>query len=73
MPGQWIWFGVAYLLEFIIPTFDFYPWSYGRLIAPLIILGLMWNLPEKPSELFIKANTWAENLLGQKIQEKYAK
>ena len=73
MPGQWVWFGVAYLLEFIIPTFDFYPWSYGRLIAPLIILGLMWNLPEKPSELFIKANIWAENLLGQKIQEKYAK
>ena len=61
-PGLWLWFGLAYLLEFILPTFDFYPWSYGRLVAPLIILGLMWKLPNKPSDLFEKANRWLESL-----------
>jgi len=59
-PGQWLWFGLAYLLEFILPTFDFYPWSYGRLLAPLICLWLMWGLPEKPSELFAKLNQWTD-------------
>jgi len=56
---QWLWFGLAYLLEFILPTFDFYPWSYGRLLAPLICLWLMWGLPTKPSDLFVKLNAWA--------------
>lgn len=56
--GQWLWFGLAYLLEFVIPTFNFYPWSYGRLFAPLICLGLMWNLSGKPSELFARLNNW---------------
>ena len=57
-PGQWSWFGLAYLLEFIMPTFDFYPWSYGRMIAPLICLGLMWGLNNKPSVWFTKLNAW---------------
>ena len=61
-PGLWLWFGLAYLLEFIVPTFDFYPWSYGRLVAPLILLGLMWGLPGKDSDLFIKANRWVNSL-----------
>jgi hypothetical protein len=42
-PSEWMWFGFAYLLEFILPTFDFFPWSYGRLVAPLIILWMTWN------------------------------
>lgn len=41
--AEWAWFGTAYLLEFLLPTFDFFPWSYGRLVAPLIVLGLMWR------------------------------
>jgi hypothetical protein len=41
-PAAWMWFGTAYFLEFILPSFDFFPWSYGRLIAPIIILILMW-------------------------------
>ena len=57
-PTQWTWFGLAYLLEFIIPTFDFFPWSYGRMVAPLICLGLMWGLSDKPSALFTKLNEW---------------
>ena len=61
--GQWLWFGLAYLLEFVLPTFDFYPWSYGRLFAPLICLWLMWALPNKPSELFAMINEWVDNPL----------
>lgn len=41
-PEAWLWFGFAYLFEFVLPSFDFFPWSYGRLAAPLIVLGLMW-------------------------------
>jgi len=57
---QWLWFGLAYLLEFVFPTFDFYPWSYGRLFAPLICLWLMWGLPNKPSDQFAKINEWVD-------------
>ena len=71
-PGQWTWFGLAYLLEFIVPTFDFYPWSYGRLVAPLICLALMWrlstdNVPAtgtSPSALFERLNRWLDSLPG---------
>ena len=38
-PAAWMWFGFAYFLEFILPSFDFFPWSYGRLIAPMIVLA----------------------------------
>lgn len=59
-PNAWALFGFAYFFEFLLPTFDFFPWSYGRLFAPLIILWLMWSLPDKPSEFFTKANRWVE-------------
>jgi len=42
-PSEWAFFGFAYFLEFLLPTFDFFPWSYGRLAAPLFALWLMWN------------------------------
>ena len=60
---EWTLFGFAYFFEFLLPTFDFYPWSFGRLVAPLIILWLMWKLPDRPSELFLKANHWSGALL----------
>ena len=41
-PSAWMWFITAYFLEFMLPSFDFFPWSYGRLIAPMIALWLMW-------------------------------
>ncbi len=40
-PALWMWFGFAYFLEFLQPSFDFFPWSFGRLLAPLIVLFLM--------------------------------
>lgn len=42
-PNHWLLFAFAYFLEFVLPSFDFFPWSYGRLIAPLIILYLMYE------------------------------
>ncbi len=63
-PAAWMWFGFAYFLEFIIPSFDFFPWSFGRLIAPIIILALMWSISKKQEEsnFFGTANTWFEKL-----------
>jgi hypothetical protein len=62
-PSGWYWFGFAYLLEFLLPTFDFFPWSFGRLAAPLIMLGLLWQLSRgnKESTLFVKANQWLKS------------
>lgn len=63
-PAAWTWFGFAYMFEFIMPSFDFFPWSYGRLIAPLIVLVLMWGLPKKQggSPFFYTVNMWFERL-----------
>jgi hypothetical protein len=63
-PAAWMWFGFAYLLEFVMPSFDFFPWSYGRLIAPIIILALMWGIPRKYEEtsFFSAANAWLTKL-----------
>ena len=59
-PSEWYWFGFAYLLEFLLPTFDFFPWPFGRLAAPLIMLGLLWRLSRsnKESTIFVRANQW---------------
>jgi len=63
-PAAWTWFGFAYFLEFILPSFDFFPWSFGRLIAPIIALVLMWLVSNKRAEsrLFGAANAWFERL-----------
>ena len=63
-PHEWLWFGFAYLLEFLLPTFDFFPWSFGRLVAPLIILWQMWRTLRRggDSALFTQLNLWFERL-----------
>lgn len=63
-PSVWMLFGFAYFFEFLLPTFDFFPWSYGRLIAPLVCLWLMWRLPDQLSEVFTKASHWMETQLA---------
>ena len=65
-PSQWVWFGFAYLLEFLLPTFDFFPWSFGRLLAPLIILWLMWKTSAhtEPSPSFLTLNSWLRSFTG---------
>ena len=58
--SEWLWFGFAYVLEFVLPTFDFFPWSYGRLIAPLIVLWLMWRA--EGNTLIPRLNLWLERI-----------
>ncbi len=41
---DWAILGFAYFLEFLLPTFDFFPWSYGRLLAPLVVLWLTYSI-----------------------------
>jgi hypothetical protein len=36
-------FLMAYALAFWVPTFDFFPFSYGRLVAPLLLMWLAWQ------------------------------
>lgn len=57
---EWLWFGFAYLLEFLLPTFDFFPWSFGRLVAPMLILWQMWRLAGRKgdSAVFKNLNSW---------------
>jgi len=57
-PAEWAWFGAAYFLEYFLPTFDFFPWSYGRLFATLIALWLMWKVSARSESaaLFLKYN-----------------
>ena len=66
LPSDWLWFGFAYLLEFLLPTFDFFPWSFGRLFAPLLILWLMWKTSRVPAAIdtpsFHALNLWFDHL-----------
>ena len=65
LPSDWLWFGFAYLLEFLLPTFDFFPWSYGRLLAPLLVLWLMWKTASRTevSAAFTRLNVWFQSAL----------
>jgi len=53
---DWPLFGLAYALEFLMPTFDFYPWSYGRLVSPLLLLVLAWKRRAGRSSAFEETN-----------------
>jgi hypothetical protein len=68
-PHEWLWFGFAYLLEFLLPTFDFFPWSFGRLFAPMLILWQMcWTAGlEGDSQVFRHLNRWFEKLPAVKL------
>ena len=65
-PAHWMIFIAAYFLEFMLPSFDFFPWSYGRLFAPMIILWLMFatRKNEEPSSFIISANQWFSKFPG---------
>ncbi len=62
--GEWWLFGFAYLLQFWMPTFGFFPWSYGRLLAPLIALGLLARVASRgtPGAAFARLNRWVESI-----------
>ena len=70
-PAEWLLYGTVYLLVFLVPTFDYFPWSYGRLLGILILLGLLWQLRDRTGNTFFPAfNAWAENLLNWKALPK---
>lgn len=59
-PAHWMIFIAAYFVEFMLPSFDFFPWSYGRLIAPMVVLWLMFatRKNDEPSPFITSANQW---------------
>lgn len=63
-PSHWMIFLTAYFFEFMLPSFDFFPWSYGRLVAPMVILWLMYatRKNEEPSPFITSANQWLAKL-----------
>lgn len=67
--SDWLIFALAYFLEFLVPTFDFFPWSYGRLLSPLLLLGLAWTLSKKSSDsaFFTLANRWLNTVLDYRM------
>ena len=60
--AEWLIFVGAYFLAFLAPTFDFFPWSYGRLLSIFIWLWLAWRVSrrEGTSEIFSRANASLE-------------
>lgn len=63
-PNHWLLFAFAYFMEFMLPSFDFFPWSYGRLIAPLIVLWLIHinSQSKEPSQFIENSNQWLAKL-----------
>lgn len=62
--GEWSIFGAAYFLMFLAPTFDFFPWSYGRLLSLFAWLWLAWRLSDRAgtSTGFARANAALESM-----------
>jgi len=63
--SDWLIFAFAYTAQFLMPTFDYYPWStLLRLSAPLLILWLTYRIAPnpKPAPAFEQANLWLTNL-----------
>jgi hypothetical protein len=46
-PGEWAWFGTAYVAVFWMPTFDFYPWSFCRLAGACVLTALSLRLARR--------------------------
>jgi len=70
-PAEWTLYGVVYLLVFLTPTFDYFPWSYGRLLGILILLALLWISRARSNNTFFPIfNAWAESLFTMKAQTK---
>ena len=67
-PTEWILYGAVYLLVFLTPTFDYFPWSYARLPGILILLALLWMTRNRSDNTFFPAfNAWAESLFSLKV------
>lgn len=70
-PTEWTLYGAVYLLVFLTPTFDYFPWSYGRLLGILILLTLLWISRDRVGNTFFPIfNAWAESLFSWRAQTK---
>lgn len=62
----WIVFALAYYLQFLVPTFDLFPWSYGRLLSAVVWLGLARLVIDRgTSQHFEKMAKWTTRLLSE--------
>jgi hypothetical protein len=63
-PAHWMLFLSIYFFQFMLPSFDFFPWSYGRLFAPMVALWLMYATREneEPSPFITSTNQWLAKL-----------
>jgi hypothetical protein len=52
-PFECIFYGLAYFLEYLLPTFDFFPWSFGRLLSPLILLSLIYVASKRTEDGYL--------------------
>ena len=69
-PAEWLVCGSVWLLVFLMPTFDYFPWSYGRLIGMCTLLWLMWVARDRGDNASLPAfNAWAGSAfhLGPKV------
>ena len=67
-PTEWILYAVVYLLVFLVPVFDYFPWSYGRLLGMLILLALLWKSNDRGRNTFFSLfNAWSESLLNWRL------
>ena len=66
---DWFLFVLASFFEFIIPTFDFYPWSYVRMVAPLVVLWLLWIMSgrDRETKVFDYFNQRANSIFSKNI------
>jgi hypothetical protein len=68
-PAEWTFFGMAYLFVFLMPTFDYYPWSYIRLLGILTLLALLWKVRSQQDTIFFPAfNTWTESIINPNLK-----
>jgi glycosyl transferase family 87 len=68
-PTEWTLYGFVYLFVFLTPTFDYFPWSYGRLVGMLILLALLWITRNRSNNTFFSIfNAWSESLFSWKPQ-----
>jgi hypothetical protein len=59
----WTWYCFAYAFEFLMPTFDFYPWSFGRFISPLILAWLMFRYTgRRDTDFFLALQNRIQNV-----------
>jgi hypothetical protein len=71
--GLGVLYGAVYSLIFLTPIFDYFPWSYGRLVGMLILLALLWKLRVRTGNTFFPMfNAWAESVFGWKAETRTA-